>query len=170
MGEQKPLVLPSSFPTFLEIGGTPMTAVDHRPAYDLARIDGVRRKRIIAFLIDFTLVLLLSFVAGIFVFFLGIITLGLGWALYGGIIPLVAVFYSGISIANRGATPGMRAAGLTFRLETGEKPGFLQGAFHVILFYLTVSFSGGLILLVTFFNSRKRLLHDMLIGATVENE
>ena len=51
----------------------------------------------------------------------------------------------------------------------GEKPGFLQGAMHVILFYLSVSFTGGLILLLTFFNSRKRLIHDMLIGATVEN-
>ena len=147
-----------------------MTAVDHRPAYELARLDAVRRKRIMAFLIDFTIVLLLSFLAGIVVFFLGIITLGLGWALYGGIIPLVAIFYSGISIANRSATPGMRAMGLVFRLETGQKPGFLQGAFHVILFYLSISFTGGLILLLTFFNARKRLLHDMLIGATVENE
>jgi len=146
-----------------------MTAVEHRPAYDIARLDGVRRKRILAFLIDFTMVLLLSFVVGVFVFFLGIITLGLGWMLYGGIIPFVAIFYSGLTISNRGATPGMRAMGLTFRLDSGEKPGFLQGAFHVILFYLATTFTGGLVLLLTFFNSRKRLLHDMLIGATVEN-
>jgi uncharacterized RDD family membrane protein YckC len=146
-----------------------MTAVEHRPAYDIARLDGVRRKRILAFLIDFTMVLLLSFVVGVFVFFLGIITLGLGWVLYGGIIPFVAIFYSGLTISNRGATPGMRAMGLIFRMDTGEKPGFLQGAFHVILFYLAATFTGGLVLLLTFFNSRKRLLHDMLIGATVEN-
>ena len=146
-----------------------MTAIEQRPGYELARLDGVRRKRILAFLIDFTMVLLISFVVGVFVFFLGIITLGLGWALYGGIIPVVAVFYSGISISNRGATPGMRAMGLKFQLETGEKPGFLQGAFHVILFYLSTTFTGGLVLLLTFFNARKRLLHDMLIGATVEN-
>jgi uncharacterized RDD family membrane protein YckC len=138
--------------------------------YDMSRLDGVRRKRIIAFLIDFTMVLLISFGVGIVVFFLGIITLGLGWALYGGIIPAVAILYSGMSIGSRGATPGMRTAGLVFRLDTRQKPGFLQGAFHVILFYVTISFTGGLILLVTFFNSRKRLLHDMLIGATVENE
>ena len=145
-----------------------MTAIDHQ-TYDTSRLDGVRRKRIVAFIIDFTMVLLISFAVGVLVFFLGIITLGLGWALYGGIIPAVAVFYSGISIANRSATPGMRTAGLVFRLDTGHKPNFLQGAMHVILFYLTVSFTGGLLLLLTFFNSRKRLLHDMLIGATVEN-
>lgn len=145
-----------------------MTA--YEPTYDLARVDGVRRKRIMAFLIDFTLVLLISFAVGVIVFFLGLITLGLGWALYGGIIPAVAIFYSGISIANRAATPGMRAAGLVFRLETGERPGFLQGAIHVILFYVSVTFLTPLILLVSFFNSRKRLLHDMLIGAVIENE
>ncbi len=90
--------------------------------------------------------------------------------LYAPVIPVVPILYSGISIANRSATPGMRAMGLLFRTETGEKPGFLQGAFHLILFYLSISFTGGLVLLLTFFNARKRLLHDMLIGATVENE
>jgi uncharacterized RDD family membrane protein YckC len=63
----------------------------------------------------------------------------------------------------------MRAVGLIFRMETGEQPNFWQGAFHVILFYVTMSFTGGLILLVSLFNARKRLLHDILIGATVEN-
>lgn len=145
-----------------------MTAIEQ--SYDFARVDGVRRKRIMAFLIDFTLVLLISFAVGVIVFFLGLITLGLGWALYGGIIPAVAIVYSGISIANRAATPGMRAAGLVFRMETGERPGFLQGAIHVILFYVSVTFLTPLILLVSFFNSRKRLLHDMLIGAVIENE
>lgn len=146
-----------------------MTTIDHRPAYDLARLSGVRRKRMLAFLIDFTLVLLISLALGVVVFFLGLITLGLGWALYGGIFPTVAVLYSGFSIANHSATPGMRSAGLIFTTDTGQRPGFLIGAMHVILFYVTVSFTGGIILLLTFFNSRKRLLHDMLVGATVEN-
>ncbi|MGQ4272563.1 RDD family protein [Terrihabitans sp. B22-R8] len=137
--------------------------------YDAQRLDGVRRKRIFAFLMDFTAVLLLSFGAGIIVFFLGIVTLGLAWGLYGAIIPIVAVFYSGFSIAGSSATPGMRAMGLVFRTESGAPPNFLQGGVHVILFYLTATFLTPLVLLVSLFNSRKRLLHDMLIGATVEN-
>jgi uncharacterized RDD family membrane protein YckC len=129
----------------------------------------VRRKRIIAFLIDFTMVCLLALLAYLVITILVIPTLGLALFLYAPVIPVVPILYSGISIANRSATPGMRAAGLVFRTETGEKPGFLQGAFHVILFYLSISFTGGLVLLLTFFTPRKRLLHDMIIGATVEN-
>ena len=144
-----------------------MTAINS--TYDVARLDGVRRKRIIAFLIDFTILVVLWLIACVIIGVLGVLTLGLAWLLYGAVFPVVAVLYSGMSIANRGATPGMRAAGLTFRLETGERPGFLQGAVHVILFYVSVTFLTPLILLVSFFNARKRLLHDMVIGATVEN-
>jgi uncharacterized RDD family membrane protein YckC len=144
-----------------------MTTYDN--AYPAARLDAVRRKRIIAFLIDFTLVTLLWLVACAVIFVLGIVTLGLAWLLYGAVFPIVAILYSGVSISSRSATPGMRAVGLIFRMETGEQPNFWQGAFHVILFYVTMSFTGGLILLVSLFNARKRLLHDILIGATVEN-
>lgn len=137
--------------------------------YDIARLDGVRRKRIMAFLVDFTLVCFLWLIACFIIFLLGIVTLGLAWLLYGAVFPIVAVLYSGFSIDNRGATPGMRAAGLTFRLETGQKPGFLHGAVHVILFYVSVTFLTPLVLIISLFNARKRLLHDMLIGATIEN-
>ncbi|MFC5067963.1 RDD family protein [Flaviflagellibacter deserti] len=144
-----------------------MTTLDS--AYDHSRLDGVRRKRMLAFLVDFTCICILWLIACVVVGFLGIITLGLAWLLYGAVFPIVAVLYSGISISNRSATPGMRAAGLIFRSETGEPPSFIQGAAHVILFYVTVTFLTPLILVISLFNSRKRLLHDMLIGVTVEN-
>jgi uncharacterized RDD family membrane protein YckC len=146
-----------------------MTTIENQTAYPVARVDGVRRKRIWAFLIDFTIVTLLWILACVVVAILGVFTLGLAWLLYGAVWPIVAVLYSGMSISSRGATPGMRAMGLVFRMETGERPGFLQGAIHVILFYVSVTFLTPLILLVSLFNGRKRLLHDMLIGATVEN-
>jgi uncharacterized RDD family membrane protein YckC len=146
-----------------------MTTIENRNTYPVARVDGVRRKRMIAFLIDFTIVTILWAIACVIIGILGVFTLGLAWLLYGAVFPVVAVFYSGLAISGRGATPGMRAVGLTFRMETGEQPGFLQGAIHVILFYVSVTFLTPLVLLVSLFNGRKRLLHDMLIGATVEN-
>lgn len=144
-----------------------MTTYDN--SYPVVRVDNVRRKRMIAFLIDFTLVTILWLIACVVIGVLGVVTLGLAWLLFGAVFPVIAVLYSGMAISGRGATPGMRAVGLAFRLETGEKPGFLQGAIHVILFYVSVTFLTPFILLVSLFNSRKRLLHDMLIGATVEN-
>lgn len=132
--------------------------------------EGVRRKRVLAFLIDFTLVTLLWLAASVVVFFLGVITFGLAWLLYGGLFPIIAILYSGACVGGEhNATPGMRSAGLVFRLENGERPLFLHGAVHVILFYVSVTFLTPLILIVSFFNSRKRMLHDMLIGAVIAN-
>ena len=147
-----------------------MTTIDHQTSYDYGRrLDGVRRKRIFAFLIDFTLVCILGLLAYFVITILGVVTLGLGWLLYGLVFPVVPILYSGMSIAGSQATPGMRAAGLVFRTESGQRPGFLEGAVHVILFYVSVTFLTPFVLLVSLFNSRKRMLHDMVIGATVEN-
>jgi uncharacterized RDD family membrane protein YckC len=137
---------------------------------DDSRFDAVRRRRMLAFLVDFTIVALLSLAVGVLVFFLGVITLGLAWLLYGGIFPVVAILYSGMTVGGEhSATVGMRAAGLITRRESGGRPDFIQGAAHVILFYVSISFLTPLILLVSLFNSRKRMLHDMLVGITVEN-
>ena len=46
---------------------------------------------------------------------------------------------------------------------------FVLGAVHAIAFWVTVSFLTPFILLVGFFNDRRRLLHDMLVGTIVIN-
>jgi uncharacterized RDD family membrane protein YckC len=40
---------------------------------------------------------------------------------------------------------------------------------HAVVYWLSISFLTPLILLVAFFNERKRLLHDMLVGTIVIN-
>jgi len=40
---------------------------------------------------------------------------------------------------------------------------------HAIAYWFTISFLAPLILLVAFFNDRRRLLHDMLVGTIVIN-
>lgn len=137
---------------------------------DDSRFDSVRRRRMMAFLLDFTIVGILFIVACTLVFFLGILTFGLAWLLYGGLFPIVAIIYSGMTVGgDNSATVGMRAAGLIARRDNGGRPDFIQGAAHVILFYVTVTFLTPLVLLVSLFNGRKRMLHDMLVGITVEN-
>ena len=46
---------------------------------------------------------------------------------------------------------------------------FVLGAVHAIAFWFTVSFFTPFILLVAFFNERRRLLHDILLGTVVIN-
>ena len=46
---------------------------------------------------------------------------------------------------------------------------FVLGAVHAIVFWLSVSTLTPFILLVCFFNERRRLLHDILLGTVVIN-
>ena len=55
--------------------------------------DGVLTRRVFAFLIDYTIVLLLLIPFGILVALLGLLTLGLGWSLFAILGPLVAIVY-----------------------------------------------------------------------------
>lgn len=64
------------------------------PRFEDRRLyEGVRSRRIFAFLIDYCIVLLLCIPVAILIAFLGILTLGLGWMLYGILLPLVALPY-----------------------------------------------------------------------------
>ncbi|TIN52398.1 MAG: RDD family protein, partial [Mesorhizobium sp.] len=60
---------------------------------DVRAYDGVRTKRILAFVIDYVIVALLTIPFAILVFFLGLLTLGLGWMLFGVLVPTVAILY-----------------------------------------------------------------------------
>jgi uncharacterized RDD family membrane protein YckC len=46
---------------------------------------------------------------------------------------------------------------------------FVLGAVHAVVYWISVSILTPLILLVGFFNARKRLLHDMVVGAVLIN-
>jgi uncharacterized RDD family membrane protein YckC len=43
------------------------------------------------------------------------------------------------------------------------------GAMHAILFWISVSVFTPLILLISLFNNRRRMLHDMLLGTVIIN-
>ena len=58
---------------------------------------------------------------------------------------------------------------IQMRTWYGAPSYFLLGVAHAILFWLTVSLLTPFILLVGFFSTRRRLLHDMLIGTVVIN-
>ena len=137
---------------------------------DVALFEGVRSRRAMAFLFDATMITILTFLASVVVFFLGVVTLGLGWALYGIVFPAVALLYNGLTIGGEAAaTPGMRLAGLEMRmLDDGAKPGFLLAVLHALVFwFLTFVLLNLLVLVVSLFNERKRLLHDILVGTVV---
>lgn len=152
--------------------------LDVRPhAYDpdLAPelFDNVLARRVVAFMIDFIIIAVPVVLAAMFIFVFGIITLGLGFALYWLLPPATviwALFYCGATLAGpASATLGMRVMDLEMRTWYGAPAYFLLGAVHAIAFWFTISFFTPFVLLVPFFNQRRRLLHDILLGTVVIN-
>lgn len=149
------------------------TTLDGRgPAYDPAirpdYYDGVRTRRIFAFLIDASVILFLMLVASAVIAVLGIFTLGLGWFLFPLVWPVVAIAYTAFTLGGRhSATPGMRFMGIEMRMWDGARMNPALAVIHAIGFWLSVSFLTPLILLVSLFTPRKQLLHDLALGTFV---
>jgi len=153
-------------------------SIDVKPhAYDPAvnpeLFEGVLARRFVAFLIDVTILAIPVMFAAIFIFIFGVITLGIGWALYWLLSPAAAIWaicYYGYTFGSpASATIGMRVMDLEMRTWYGAPAYFVLGAVHAIVYWVTVSFLTPFILLVAFFNHRRRLLHDMLVGTIVIN-
>jgi uncharacterized RDD family membrane protein YckC len=160
--------------------GTPRIGIslDAKPhAYDAAAnpelFERVLARRIMAFVIDVIIIAVPLVIAWICIFIFGLITLGLGWALFWMLSPasiIWAVFYYGLTLGRpASATIGMRAMELEMRTWYGAPAYFVLGAVHAIVFWGSVTFLSPFILLVGLFNSRRRLLHDMLVGIVLIN-
>lgn len=137
------------------------------PSPTTPNVSGVLAGRTIGFFVDLILIGLIC--TAIFFFLvipLGLITGGLLWLVMPPFLPIVALLYNGFTISGRNqATPGMRLFGIRLRMaESGGDVSFLIAAVHAIFYYVSVSFLTPFILLVGFFRSDSRMLHDLLAG------
>jgi uncharacterized RDD family membrane protein YckC len=134
---------------------------------------GVLTRRLFAFLIDCVVLAVPVILACLFIAVFGVVTLGLGWALFWLVSPasiVWALVYFGSSLGGpHSATLGMRVMDLEMRTWYGAPAYFVLGAMHAVLFWVSVSFLTPLVLLVGLFNGRRRLLHDILLGTVVIN-
>ncbi|WP_378943034.1 RDD family protein [Mesorhizobium sp. ANAO-SY3R2] len=135
---------------------------------DVRAYDGVRTRRVLAFCIDYLIVGLLMIPFAIIILLLGILTLGLGWALFGILFPAVALIYVWSTLGGRNqATTGMRMMGIRLDRLDGRPVDGLLAVVHSVLFWAGNVLLTPLILLVTLFADRKRTLHDLLLGTVV---
>ena len=134
---------------------------------------GVLVRRIFAFLIDLVVLSVPVILGYLFIAVFGLLTLGLGWALFWLAWPasiIWAIVYYGASLGGpHSATLGMRVMELELRTWYGAPGYFVLGATHAVLFWVSVSFLTPLVLLVGLFNGRSRLLHDIILGTVVIN-
>ena len=134
---------------------------------------GVLTRRVFAFLIDLVVLSVPVILGYVFIAVFGLITLGLGWALFWLAWPasvVWAIVYYGASLGGpHSATLGMRVMDLELRTWYGAPGYFVLGAMHAVLFWVSISFLTPLVLLVGLFNGRRRLLHDFVLGTVVIN-
>ncbi len=135
------------------------------PAVHPERYDGVRTRRIFAFLIDAALVLFLMVVAYVVIAVVGVFTFGLLWLLFPAVWPVVAILYSVLTLGGPySATPGMRFVGIEIRTVGGGRMDYGLALLHALLFWASVVILTPFVLLVALFTERKQLLHDLIIG------
>jgi uncharacterized RDD family membrane protein YckC len=141
------------------------------PAREPELYAGVLGRRMLAFIVDVVLIGLFDVVAALVVVTLGLVTFGVGWFLFAlPIFAIVGVLYVALTLGGpKAATPGMRLMGLTIRASDGSRIGPILAGIHVILYWASISLLTPFILLIALFSNKKRLLHDMLIGAVVLN-
>ncbi|MET0575914.1 MAG: RDD family protein [Mesorhizobium sp.] len=137
--------------------------------FDDARVyEGVRTRRVLAFCIDYLIVGLLLIPFAILVFLFGILTLGLGWMLFGILVPAVALAYVWNTLGGpRQATTGMQMMGIRLDRLDGKPIDGLFAVVHSVLFWAGNVVLSPLILLATLFLDRKRTVHDLLLGTVV---
>ena len=146
-------------------------------AYDPVRnpelFEGVLSRRVLAFAIDFVLIMVPIALAFLFVLLFGLVTFGLGWTLlwlfYPGTIIWILFYYGSTLGSPASATIGMRVMSIEMRTGYGAPCYFVLGAVHAVAFYVSVSALTPLVLCVCFFNERRRLLHDIVVGTIVIN-
>ncbi|MER9234444.1 RDD family protein [Mesorhizobium sp. M0622] len=135
---------------------------------DVRAYDGVRTRRILAFVIDYFIVALLTIPFAILVFLFGLLTLGLGWMLFSILVPTVAILYIWNTLGSRDqATTGMKMMGIRLDRLDGSRIDGLTAVVHSVLFWAGNVILSPLVLLVSLFSDRKRTLHDLLLGTVV---
>lgn len=128
-------------------------------------LEGITWRRVVAFFIDLAVLTLLM--ASVWVLVI------LSFGLFSGLLtllPLVPIAYHTLMIASRrSATIGMQFMGIEIRSQDGRRPALLQSFVMTALFYLSISVTGSLILIIALLNDKRRCAHDILSGTIAVN-
>lgn len=144
---------------------------DHQPHLDVENPDlyrGIILRRILAYLIDLTVIAVIVAIAWIAFPIITALTLGLltpFLLLFTALVP--AIYHTLLIGGPASATFGMRFFGIQVWTSDGLKPGYAQALINTVVFYLSVATTSWLILIIALLNSKNRCLHDLLAGTVV---
>jgi uncharacterized RDD family membrane protein YckC len=125
--------------------------------------EGLLSRRVVAYFLDLGLIVLLWMAAFALGLVVKVVTFGLLSPLVVLALAILAPAYHVLTVSGPSrATIGMRIMDLEVRTFDGGRPSWLHALIQIVLFYFTVSVTGGLVLLVVLFNRHRRTLHDIL--------
>ena len=116
----------------MQTGSVDILPPENGPFYN-PPVSGVLSSRLIAYFVDFLVICVLVFFYYMLAGFLGFFTFGFTWIFLPIMVPLVALFYNGLTLSgpNR-ATWGMRLVGIEMRMRDGLQVGFVVAAVHAV--------------------------------------
>lgn len=136
--------------------------------HDRRLFDSIVLLRVLGYLIDVVFLAFLTGIVAVLLWIVGVLSFGLLMPLAALVVAVLPVAYHTWTIGAYGATPGMRLTGLEVRtLDDGSPPDYLQAFVMTALFYLSIGVTSWIILIVAFFNKRRRLMHDFFSNLVV---
>jgi uncharacterized RDD family membrane protein YckC len=134
------------------------------PDTDPQFYEGVTSKRVVAWIIDSILIMVLSFLAAI-------LTFGVGFFFLPFLALVVSLAYRIFTLASASATPGMQFMGIEFRTLTGDKMDLMSASLHTLIFTTCFSILIGQIvsIIMTLADARGRGVADAFLGTVAIN-
>lgn len=130
--------------------------------------ESIRLRRVFAYAIDVLCIAVISVAATVAATLIGVITFGVLTPLLVLILAGIPLIYHTLLIGGPwNATVGMRFMNVRMERKNGDDPDYLIALIHAALFYFTMAATSSLILLVSLFNPRGRLLHDYLVDTVI---
>jgi uncharacterized RDD family membrane protein YckC len=127
--------------------------------------EGVLSRRVMAFVIDFVLLLIISgilFVAGVI---FGILTLGLGLLALPLVLPFAIVGYYALTLGSPArATIGMQAMDIVLTPTRGAPLDGWKILIHPLIFWITCWIAWPVSLAFALFTPRREMVHDLVTG------
>jgi uncharacterized RDD family membrane protein YckC len=135
------------------------------PATAPELFDNILPRRVIAFLIDVTLIGMVVLCLALVGLIMGFLTFGLAWMTLPLLVPLAVVGYYALTLgSSRRATIGMSMMDLVLTPTRGQPLDGLAVLLHPFLFWLSFWISWPVSLLFALFTPRQQMLHDLIVG------
>jgi len=142
------------------------------PVRDPQFYEGVPLRRLVAFLIDLAVILMIDLAVFAALALLGLVTFGFAWMLVGFAWFAIGFFYRVWTLGSgASATPGMRLTGIEIRNAAGRRLSMNEAAVHTGGLYFAMFFLPLQLIsvLMMAFGPRGRGLHDLPLGSAAIN-